>query len=98
MSSPPDYGPQSHWSWQVFAVDFIWEEDIWRIWHMQCLTELDTLCGTDWAKRPPPPKLRPEFCPAAAGFPARPHGENPGPPALEPHPAGNRAAAPASAL
>ena len=86
----PDYGPQSHWSWQVFAVDFIWEEDSWRIWHMQCLTELDTLCGR--------PQASAGICPAAAGFPARPHGENPGPPALEPHPAGNRAAAPASAL
>lgn len=59
----PDYGPQSHWSWQVFAVDFIWEEDSWRIWHMQCLTELDTLCGTDWAKPAAAPKRRPEFAP-----------------------------------
>ena len=57
----PQYGPQSHWNWSVYAVDFAKENDNWRIWHMQYLTELDTLCGSDWTKPAGPAKERPEF-------------------------------------
>lgn len=60
------YGPQSHWSWQVFAVDFIWEKDGWRVWHMRQLTELDALCGADWSKPQREPERRPEFQPLEA--------------------------------
>jgi hypothetical protein len=42
-------------------VDFVREETGWKIWHMQCLTEIDTLCGSDWTKPPKPVQDRPEF-------------------------------------
>ena len=59
----PEFGPQSHWNWSVYAVDFCKEEDGWKIWHMRCLTELDALCGRDWTKPPLERELkpRPEF-------------------------------------
>jgi hypothetical protein len=56
-----EYGPQSHWNWSVYAVDFVREDDGWKIWHMQYLTEIDTLCGSDWSKPAKPAKSRPEF-------------------------------------
>ena len=61
----PAYGPQSHWNWSVYAVDFIREDDGWKIWHLQYLTEIDTLCGGDWTKPAKPQKPRPEFAPLA---------------------------------
>ena len=57
----PVYGPQSHWNWSVYAVDFVKEDGAWRIWHMRYLTEIDTLCGSDWTKPIKPAKERPEF-------------------------------------
>ena len=57
----PEFGPQSHWNWSVFAVDFIKENTGWKIWHMQNLTEIDTLCGRDWTKPPRAVPSRPEF-------------------------------------
>lgn len=62
----PEYGPQSHWNWSVYAVDFIREAEVWKIWHMQYLTEIDTRCGTDWSKPERTPAPRPEFAPLAA--------------------------------
>lgn len=61
----PTYGPQSHWNWSVYAVDFAKENGDWRIWHMRYLTELDALCGSDWTKPAKPAKERPEFAPLA---------------------------------
>ncbi len=58
-----EYGPQSHWNWSVYAVDFVLEDGQWRIWHLQILTEIDTLCGRDWSKPLPPTPVRPEFAP-----------------------------------
>jgi hypothetical protein len=57
----PEKGPQSHWNWSVYAVDFVKEGESWRIWHMQQLTEIDTLCGSDWTKGEKPSQPRPEF-------------------------------------
>ena len=61
----PKYGPQSHWNWSVYAVDFTREDGAWRIWHMQVLTELDALCGSDWTKPVNHAKERPAFFPLA---------------------------------
>lgn len=67
----PKLGPQSHWNWSVYAVDFAKEDGRWRIWHMRYLTEIDTLCGSDWTKPPKPQKERPEFVSlAGAALPA----------------------------
>lgn len=57
----PEYGPQSHWNWSIYAADFVWEDGTWKIWHLQYLTELDARCGSDWSKPAPVPVLRPEF-------------------------------------
>jgi hypothetical protein len=41
---------------------------------MQCLTEIDTLCGSDWTKAPKPVQQRPEFAILAeAAVPAPNH-------------------------
>lgn len=57
----PEFGPQSHWNWSVFAVDFVKENMNWRIWHMRDVTEIDALCGRDWTKPPREVQARPEF-------------------------------------
>ena len=57
----PQYGPQSRWNWSVYAADFVKEDSAWKLWHMQYLTELDTLCGSDWTKPAAPAPERPEF-------------------------------------
>ena len=62
----PVYGPQSHWNWSVYAVDFVRENGVWKLWHMQYLTEIDTLCGSDWTKPARPARERPEFAPLSA--------------------------------
>ena len=41
-------GPQALWEWGWFAVDFIREDDAWKIWHMQYLKEIDRPCGSPW--------------------------------------------------
>lgn len=57
------YGPQSHWNWSVYAVDFVLENGDWKIWHLQYLTELDSLCGRDWSKPQPESPVRQDFAP-----------------------------------
>lgn len=59
----PEFGPQSHWNWSVYAADFVREDGEWKIWHLQYLTEIDVRCGTDWSKPAPAPVPRPEFAP-----------------------------------
>lgn len=41
-------GPQGIWEWGWFALDFIREEEEWKIWHMQYLKEIDRPCGSKW--------------------------------------------------
>lgn len=41
-------GPQGIWEWGWFAVDFVREDDEWKIWHMQYLKEIDRPCGSKW--------------------------------------------------
>lgn len=43
-------GPVSYWTFGVFAVDFIYENDAWKIWHLQYLEDIKCLCGQNWAK------------------------------------------------
>lgn len=62
----PGCGPQSRWNWSVYAGDFRKENGVWKIWHLQYLTEIDTLCGSDWTKPKRPEKARQEFAPLAS--------------------------------
>lgn len=54
-------GPTSSWLFGYYAVDFIREEDDWKIWHMQYLLDVDCTCGQSWGKAHEPYPERPEF-------------------------------------
>jgi hypothetical protein len=56
-------GPVAHWTWGYFAVDFIREGDGWKIWHMQYLNDVDSICGQSWGKPQKPYPDLPEFAP-----------------------------------
>lgn len=43
-------GPEANWTWGYFAGDFVYENDQWRIWHLQYLNDVDSLCGQSWGK------------------------------------------------
>lgn len=54
-------GPRSHWMWGYYCVDFIREHGSWKLWHLRCLTDLDTVAGQDWTVPPVAQPARPEF-------------------------------------
>lgn len=54
-------GPVAYWEWGWFAVDFVLEEDQWKIWHMQYLQEIDRVAGAKWTGPEKTFKERPEF-------------------------------------
>lgn len=43
-------GPEASWTWGYFAADFTYEDDDWKIWHLQYLNDVDSLCGQSWGK------------------------------------------------
>lgn len=43
-------GPEASWTWGYFAGDFIYENDDWKIWHLQYLNDIDSLCGQSWGR------------------------------------------------
>lgn len=43
-------GPVAYWVWEKYAVDFVKEEDGWKIWHMVIMTDFMTPVGCNWAK------------------------------------------------
>ncbi len=54
-------GPVSYWTFGVFAVDFIYENDAWKIWHLQYLEDIKCLCGQNWAEPQKPFPALPAF-------------------------------------
>lgn len=54
-------GPVAYWEWGWFAVDFILENDDWKVWHMQYLQEIDRVSGAKWTGPQKEYKERPEF-------------------------------------
>ncbi len=56
-------GPAANWTWGYFAADFIYEEDDWKIWHLQYLNDVDSLCGQSWGREIQPYPELPEFAP-----------------------------------
>lgn len=50
-------GPVAYWTWGYFAVDFVREQDEWKIWHLLYLNDVDCICGQSWGKeqKPYPP-------------------------------------------
>lgn len=43
-------GPEANWTWGYFAGDFVYEDEGWKIWHLQYLNDVDSLCGQSWGK------------------------------------------------
>ena len=58
-------GPLAHWTWGYFAVDFIREDDGWKIWHLSYTNDVDCICGQSWGKSAEYPAALPEFAPLA---------------------------------
>jgi hypothetical protein len=56
-------GPEASWTWGYFAGDFVYEGDDWKIWHLQYLNDVDSLCGQSWGKEVTPYPELPEFAP-----------------------------------
>lgn len=54
-------GPESSWTWGYFAADFVYEDDDWKIWHLQYLNDVDSLCGQSWGREVTPYPELPEF-------------------------------------
>ncbi len=50
-------GPLSYWTFGMFGVDFVWEDDEWRIWHLTYVEDIHTPCGEKWTVAP---KQRPD--------------------------------------
>ncbi len=46
----PEKGPKAYWIWEKYAIDFIREDDGWKIWHMIIMTDFKTPVGENWAK------------------------------------------------
>lgn len=56
-------GPVADWTWGYYCVDFVREDEQWRIWHMQYLNDIECISGQSWGKeRQPYPELE-EFLP-----------------------------------
>ena len=53
-------GPEANWTWGCFAGDFVYEDD-WKIWHLQYLNDVDSLCGQSWGREITPYPELPEF-------------------------------------
>lgn len=56
-------GPEASWTWGYFAGDFVYEDEDWKIWHLQYLNDVDSLCGQSWGKPVKPYPELPEFAP-----------------------------------
>lgn len=56
-------GPLSHWAFGFFAVDFIYEADTWKIWHLQYVKDIDSVCGESWGKPAQPRQELETFAP-----------------------------------
>lgn len=54
-------GPVAVWEWGWFAVDFVCEDDEWRIWHMQYLDDILRTEGDKWYGEEKKFDARPEF-------------------------------------
>jgi hypothetical protein len=60
-------GVVSYWVWGWIACDFVWEDEAWKIWHMQEVYDINNPCGTSWAAGPADPGYpeEPVFAPMA---------------------------------
>ncbi len=47
---PGEERPAGHALWMKFAVDFIREDGVWKIWHYHALPSFNTPWGKDWVE------------------------------------------------
>ncbi|MGI5971453.1 MAG: nuclear transport factor 2 family protein [Oscillospiraceae bacterium] len=66
-------GPVAYWEWGWFAVDFIMEDEQWKIWHMQYLVDICRPCGEPWTGSEKVYSERPEFAAIKSFEPAKPN-------------------------
>lgn len=43
-------GPVAYWEWSYYAVDFVWEDGEWKIWHLLNVYDVNTPGGDNWGK------------------------------------------------
>lgn len=46
-------GPVSHWILGTICADFVYEDSLWKILHMQYLEDVNAPSGTDWGAKEP---------------------------------------------
>lgn len=64
-------GPVANWTWGYFAVDFVREDDTWKIYHLLYVNDVDSECGKSWGRNFEPYPDREEFAEIAAfSYPA----------------------------
>ncbi len=54
-------GPVAYWEWGWFAGDFVRENGVWKIWHLQYLQEVFRPNGSKWHGEEKKFKDKPEF-------------------------------------
>jgi hypothetical protein len=58
-------GPLSYWTFGMFGVDFVWEDNEWRIWHLTYVEDVHHPCGESWTDAPKERAAMPIYQPMA---------------------------------
>ena len=58
-------GQVSYWERAYVAVDFVWEDEQWKVWHLLYVQDLDAPSGYDWVAPAPEFEADPVFAPIA---------------------------------
>ena len=61
-------GQVSYWERAYVAVDFVWEDNQWKVWHLLYVQDLDTPSGSDWVGPYPEYPEVPEYAEAVKSF------------------------------
>ncbi len=64
-----EYGPLSYWIFATYCVDFIKEDGVWKIWHLQYLEDIHAPTGHNWSLGEMPYPVLPEFASLAQEIP-----------------------------
>lgn len=58
-----DRGPVAYWNWGWMAMDLVWEDGQWKLWHLLEVDDISIPSGCKWAAGPvePPYEKLPEF-------------------------------------
>ncbi|MBB6253258.1 nuclear transport factor 2 family protein [Nitrospirillum iridis] len=57
VSQTPLGQPDANYMWERYAIDFIKEDGVWKIWHFNVFTDIATQPGGDWTKPGSAPKI-----------------------------------------